>query len=182
MEPALLAASVAVATLAGGAFSALVMRRLGFSRVLRLIRLPLILWLIAAAADFTATAEAAVANPLLEANPYIRYAVAAYGGLGLAAFAFLWVVSWLALAMLLETCRGKMPGSAVEYLQLALTYTLAAGHLLAWAAWAGYGSIADGSPPLYYFPYVLLGGGLGVIHQAARKRPHEPPGPNHRPA
>lgn len=167
MEQVLLTASAAA--LAGGAFSALVMRGLGFSRVLRLIRLPLIVWLIAAAADFSATAEAAVANPGAEANPYIRYAVAEYGGLGLAAFAFLWVVSWLALAILLESCRGKIPGGAIEYLQLTIIYTLAAGHTLAWAAWAGYGSIADGGPPLYYLPYLLLGASLGLVHQTARE-------------
>jgi len=170
MAQLMIAAQSAAAVLSAWALSMIVYRRLGFAQALRLIRLPLCIWLLTASADFTATAEAAAANPTAEANPYVRYAIAEYGGLGLAVFAFLWVVSWLALTMLLETCRGKMPSGLVDLLQLTIIYTLAAGHLLAWAAWAGYGSIADGSPPLYYFPYLLVGAALGFAHRLLRER------------
>ncbi len=135
----------ALTIVAGIAAWVLIYRRMGVG--LRQYAVPICLWILFGTLDILITARGTYENPMAEGNPLARAIFSgteagAIGWFGPPLASLLWISLWsgLVLAVNVKFANRKMgpvPASIpiVQFVSLAVFYSLAAGHLYGFSSW-----------------------------------------------
>ena len=168
-----LQALTALAILFTATFWLFVFFRTGRGRILRLILLPLLIWVVFGSLDILITARGVYDNPYWESNLPAREIFLAFGPfLGPPIAVILWISLWAGLSILFDHGTWKvLPNWFRDFTQLTIFYSLAVGHFFAFHSWVSWGQgiarlglMPAGEINVAYFPWILLGATLAAAH------------------
>jgi hypothetical protein len=163
----------------------LIFKKTGRKRILKLVAIPLIIWIVFGTLDIVVTAKGTYNNPYKEGNPLSRQLFIWFGFYGPAISAFLWITLWAGLSLVFDMGSKVLPQWFRDLIQLWIFYSLAVGHFFAFHSWMNWGKsirdigfgyhkflpFTDTEMGWTFFPWIILGfiiaaGHTIIIHRS----------------
>jgi len=96
---------------------------------------PIALWAVFGTLDILITARGTLGDPLREGNPLARAVFVEFGFWGPAIASMLWIALWSFIVLAINFFFKKDNKNVVEFVSLAIFYSLAAGHIFGFSSW-----------------------------------------------